>query len=590
MNSRLKELTKLVPAKHLIFIMPLWFVIFDFLLSASFTNNLLRFIFGNYFLSSFLLFLIFCLLIFIFISPGLIQKKHNLAYSLIILLPIILLSFWSVQKTNITILMPFLVVFATQIVFYKILFYRKNLNMESDPRKEKIALLIIIILYFFIFSYISICIFDALDFFNPKDFGLFNQIFWNTIHGKLFLNSTYGSHFACHNSLFFLLLVPFYYLFPHPLTLLVLKIMLLSLSAIPFYLITKDILKQTSALPLVVTFLLFPYIVGQNFTPPHEMGYAPFFILFTFYFFQKKKIIPFFIFLLITVSIKETLAFLAVMFGCYAFLKKRGIVWIAYPILIGITWFIASMGIINYFQELYQPHSDSAWYFVYLKKIFLIENNGGPLTPIAQLLLNSNIAHWHILKPILLFFFSLGLLPALLGSATILGLPELMINLLACNSNMFSPIWHYNTTLSCFILIGTIQGIKKISYFASNKKYLQLTEHKLQLLLSIFILSCTIVQSYTWLEHGKCKRDTAYIKEVKEALSFVPLNASISVPVRIAIIVSSREKYSIAGTDSGEDYVLIDSLDTEKKLKTNIDFNYNEIYRKESIILYKIKK
>ncbi len=563
MNSGLKKLTQSIPAKHLIFIILFWCIIFDFALSASFRNPLLRLIFNDYLLSSFLLFLLFCFLIFIFVAVRLRQKAPNPAYSLIILSPIILLFLWPVKETNLSILIPFLVLFSTQIIFYKILFSDKAPPQEGSQRKKKITLLIIVILYFFIFSYIGIRIFKDLSFFNPKDFGLFNQTFWNTIHGKLFLNSTYGSHFACHNTLFFIFLVPFYYLFPYPISLLILKIMFLSLSAIPFYLITKDILNEASAIPLVLAFMFFPFIAGQNFTPPHEMGYAPFFILFTFYFFQKKKFMPFLCFLLIMVSIKETLALVALMFGCYAFLEKRRGVWIIWPIIIGIAWFFFSIILINYFQNLYLPDSDSAWYFVYLKKAFM-ENKNNPLMAVSYLLSNSNIARWYTVKSVFLLFFSLGIAPALLSPAALLGLPELIVNLLACNARIFSPIWHYNIALSCFVLIGTIEGIKKISSFVCKKNYFRISEQKIQLLLCVSVLSCGLIQCYTWIEPVEYKKDVSYIKKVKEALSFVPPNASITVPTRIAIIVSGREKYSIIGSDSGEDYILIDSRGMQK--------------------------
>lgn len=588
-NLKLKEFFKSIPPKYLIFIIIVWLVIFDFILSAYFANAFLRAILANYLSSSFFLFFIACCLIFIFVLC--LRKNPEPIRSLIILLPILLLSFWPQPQTTFLMLLPLSIVITAQIIFYKILFLKEDLPLENKPGKEKAALLIIIILYFSVFGYLSIAKFNALDFFNPKDFGLFNQIFWNTIHGRFFLNSTYGSHFACHNSPFYLLLVPFYYLFPNPLTLLILKIMLLALSAIPFYLITRDILKQATPLPLVVGFLLFPFIVGQNFSPPHESGYAPLFILFTYYFFRVKKFMPFICFLLITISIKEPYALVAVMFGCYAFFKKRSAAWVIYPIITGISWFVLSIALINYFQGLYQPHSNSAWFFVYLKKSFLSQGKNGSLVPLLYLLRNSNLANWHSLKSIFSLFFSTGIAPALLSSISLLGLPELFVNLVACNLNMFSPIWHYNTVFSCFILLGTVEGIKKISSFIYHKKYLKISEQKIQLLLSIFVLSSILIQSHTWIRFASYKKDAAYIKEAKETLSLVPPNASISVPRKLAIIVSDREKYSIIGDESGKDdaldYIVIDNPQMKAYLKADLNSDYNQIFRRGPIILYK---
>lgn len=588
-NARLKELTKSISVKHAIFIIPFWLIIFNFILSASFRCPFLRLFLSNYWLASLLLFLVACLLLFVFVAPYFSRKEANLNYSLIILSPIVLLSLWPAQEANLTIFIPFLIVIANQIIFYKTLFPGGNPPTDNRPRKEKIVLSIIIILYFSIFSYLSIRKINALEFFNPKDFGLFNQIFWNTIHGKFFLNSTYGSHFACHNSLFYLLLLPFYYLFPSLLTLSILKTLLLSLSAIPFYLIIRANLKQASAFVMVIAFLFFPFIVGQNFTPAHEEGFAPFFILFAFYFFRKNKFMPFLFFLLVTISIKESLAPIAVMFGCYAFLKKRSLAWIIYPILIGIAWTVLSIALINHFQNLYQPHSDSAWFFVYLKNAFLTKNQNGPLPLISYLLFNSNMLHWEALKSMFVLILPLGIVLPLLSSVSLLGFPELILNLLSSNRRIFSPIWHYNIALSCFILIGAVEGIRKISAFAYNKGFLQISEQKLQSLLCISILSCTLIYSHVWIGLGIYTKDAERINTVKEALSLVPSYASISAPADIAAIVSGREKYSILGSDSEEDYILIDNQAMEKDLKTNIDSDYNEIFRRGHIILYERK-
>jgi uncharacterized membrane protein len=516
-------------------------------------------------------------------------KGLNPNRALVILLPITLLLLWPAEETNIPIAIPFLIVIATQIVFYKILLCEKGIFIESNPPKEEIALSVIVILYILFFSYISIRIFNDFAVFNPKDFGLFNQIFWNSIRGRFFLNSTYGSHFACHNSPFFVLLMPFYYFLPNPLTLLVLKTTVLALSAVPFYLIVKDILKQTSSLALVVAFLFLPFIVAQNFTPAHEMGFAPLFILFTYYFFRKGRFLPFLFFLLMTVSIKETMALFALMFGFYAYFKKKGRAWIIYPILIGITWFFFSIVLINHYQNLYHPHSDSAWFFVYLKKAFLAQNKGGFVATINYLFINSNLANWFTLKSALSLFFSLGLAPSLLSPVILLGLPELSVNLISSNPNMFSPVWHYSITLFCFIFIAVAEGIKTAASFLCNKKFLGIGEQKLQSLLCVSVLSCVLISSYIWVGLTEYKRDAAYVREVKEVLLLVPPNASISVPLRIVTIVSSREKYSIAGPDSSDDYVLVDSEAMQKELKTSIEPDYSEIFRKGSIKLYKRK-
>jgi len=545
------------------------YIIFDFILSYSFRHPLFHSLISRHLFAALLLFLSCALPILISV----------LLHDAVILLPIALLALWPAQDSYLPIIFPIFLVIATQATFFKIIHSRDNALELGKIAKEKTILSIIIIIYFSIFVYLSIIKFNALQAFNPKDFGLFNQTFWNTIHGRFFLNSTYGSHFACHNSPFFLLLVPFYYLFPQPLTLPVLKIIFLSLSAIPFYLIARDTLKSSCALPITVSFLLYPLITGQNFTPAHESGFAPFFILFTYYFFKKNKFALFMCFLLLTVSLKETYALVAVIFGCYAFFKKKGAKWILWPILIGIIWFAISILLINYFQGLYQPNKDSAWYFVYLKNIIL-QNTKTPLEAAGYLFLKSNFAHWSALKSMFLLFLPVAVIPPLFSSAILLGLPELMVNLLSSNPNMFSGNWHYSIVFACFILISSAEGIIKISSFVYRKNWLGLNERKLHWLICILILSCTLILSYKWVEFARFEHDSTYPKIIHEALSHVAEGASISVPLRVVPLISGREKYSINKDSPEEDYVLTDRT-------MEIGSGYKIIFQRKPIVLYK---
>jgi len=72
---------------------------------------------------------------------------------------------------------------------------------------------------------------------NGFDLGLFNQVFWNTTQGRPFEStmsqalpiphSLLGDHF----SPVFLLILPFYFAYPHPETLVVIQTLALALGA-----------------------------------------------------------------------------------------------------------------------------------------------------------------------------------------------------------------------------------------------------------------------------------------------------------------------------------------------------------------------
>ncbi|MCM8789825.1 MAG: DUF2079 domain-containing protein [Candidatus Omnitrophica bacterium] len=157
------------------------------------------------------------------------------------------------------------------------------------------------------------------------------------------------------------------------------------------------------------------------------------------------------------------------------------------------------------------------------------------------------------------FIISFGIIAPFLSSVTLLGTPELFIVLFSNRPLMLSVPSHYMTIFSCFLIIGSIYGIVKISKWKRlQAKRFQITKGKIQALFSVFILSMTLLHSYTWLDLLKIKKTKGYSLVVKKALAFVPAKAFISVPREVAPFVSSREKYNIIDEGAGGygEYVL----------------------------------
>ena len=276
MKNKLAAIIDAISFRNFIFILLLSFTVFHSLVFSGSRQAVS--IITPYFNGVVSIFLCIILLFILLISVALCFKKEeavSLTYAGIVLSPLFLLYVWNAEGYYIAPFIPFILILLTQISFFLIISERNQIA-RMTAQKDKLLILVIIVLYFIIFNYIGIQKFNSFSLFNPKDFANHNQTLWNTIYGRFFVNSLYGSNFACHNSPFFILLAPFYYFFPHPLALSVLKILLLTCSAIPFYLIAKDMIKDIPIIPVILTFLFYPYLVSQNFTAPHEITYAPF--------------------------------------------------------------------------------------------------------------------------------------------------------------------------------------------------------------------------------------------------------------------------------------------------------------------------
>jgi uncharacterized membrane protein len=383
--------------------------------------------------------------------------------------------------------------------------------------------------------------------------------------------------------------MPFYYVLPNPLTLFILKNLIFTLAVIPFYLIARNTLKSIAAMPLVLTFMFYPFLATQNLKPPFEILYAPFFILFAYFFYQENKFAYFLLFMVLSLTIKEQVSLVAVAFGLYAFFDKKSLKWAIAPIVLGIAWGIFSLLALSTAQKLYHPHSDSIWYLTTLKSRFF-DSGSNILNSIIAGLRFSNLGRGYIAKPALeMFILPLGLVPALLSPVVLLGLPELILNLLYDRSAMLSPSFHYNILVSCFLFIATAEGIKRIADFKWIGK-IGIGTNTAKLLISIFILCCTLMYSPLWIQTIGGYKDPSYIQTVHEALSYIPKHAFVTVPHNLAAQVSSRPKYSLIMEGQWGDYILFDE-ETYIASAKNLPLNtYKTIFNKNGVSVFqKIK-
>jgi uncharacterized membrane protein len=161
------------------------------------------------------------------------------------------------------------------------------------------------------------------------DLGLFNQVFWNTTQGRLFEStmsqalpvphSLLGDHF----SPFFLFLMPFYFAYRHPETLLVIQTLALALGAWPVYLLASLKLPAGYAAWWVLAYFVFVPLAYINLYDFHEVAFSVAPLGFALYFLERGRRGQFLVSLLITFLVKEEMALIGAGFGLYVLLGKR---------------------------------------------------------------------------------------------------------------------------------------------------------------------------------------------------------------------------------------------------------------------------
>src|SRR5438445_13635142 len=132
------------------------------------------------------------------------------------------------------------------------------------------------------------------------------------------------SYLADHFSPIYLLLVPFYAVFPRPQTLLVIQTLFLALGVWPLYLLARLKLEPGfQRLVWALAYFLFLPVAFINLFDFHELALVVLPLGFAIYFLEKGRPGLFLLSLLSTFLVKEELPLVGVGFGAYILLTKR---------------------------------------------------------------------------------------------------------------------------------------------------------------------------------------------------------------------------------------------------------------------------
>ncbi|HAW49847.1 TPA: hypothetical protein DCX16_02715 [bacterium] len=413
--------------------------------------------------------------------------------------PIILLSPFSLflEKTyipNIVLHKLFFFIIITSIaIFIKTTTIKP---FQIKPLWIHLALGIFMFLYSSIYSFLSFLNYINLSLTKIGDMALFDQIFWDTIHGKILYAQGHGYNFLGeHFSPAIIILAPFYLIFPHPCTLMALQSMYIGIGAIPIYLIANDKLKNPLlGLSFSLAYLLYPMTSRVNLLEFHEITLCIPFLLFTFYFLEKERWGFYFLFLFLSMMVKENIPLTIIGLGFYILLikKKRAIGFVS--IGISIIWAYLSIKVlIPYIREATSEGAYSGYQAAIRRYSYLGET---PLEIIRNLLFHpqkiieaiSFDRRLIIFNNIIYLLNPLGFL-SLTSIFIILAIPEFLLHSLANYGLQYLLVSAHPSPFIPIVLISGIYGLANImKVFPSAKKYV--------FAFSIYILSCSLLSNY----------------------------------------------------------------------------------------------
>jgi uncharacterized membrane protein len=332
---------------------------------------------------------------------------------------------------------------------------------DFSNKYSVLVLSIAMVLYTLLFSLLSLKKYYNFSY-NAYDLAIFNQVFFNTLHGDWFAGTVNQNiYLADHLAPIIFLLLPFYWIKQSPETLLVLQSAILALSAWPIYLIAKNIIKEKFiALIVSLMWLLNPFIHTANAFEFHLLPIAVLLVFWTFYFYQKKSFKLFVLFFVLALFTREDISLILLAFAWLAVLGRRDIKWKLFSFILPIVYFVAALKVVSYFSV-----AGSYKFFAYYGWLggespggILISWLTHPLQFIFHVLHINNFASIAVLMLPVLF------LPFLKSRYLSLAcIPFLQILLSSGGFNFMAYSAHYTLLFMPGIFIALIYGLKRIN-------------------------------------------------------------------------------------------------------------------------------
>lgn len=538
--------------------------------SADYFNSIS---FGGYFFSALLLFSLLILLL---------PEKLN-SYS-IILVSTLLFYVTNNQDRNIYFAL------VSSLVIGGLIFYFAN-HLKFPVINKKIIITLCVIFGALLTLFIGgITIIKFLNHRTPNfDFGIFSQMYhylsktlvpFTTCERDMLL-----SHFAVHFSPILYLGLPFYWIFPHPSTILALQAFVVALGVLPIYKLAKHFkLSDNKTLAVIIIYVLHPTVIANNFYYFHENCFLTVLLLGMFYFAEKGKSIPTYIFALLTMMVKEDAPVYVLFFGLYLLFSNKSKLKGGILCCISVIYFAVVTKLMSIYGQ---------GIMAYRYDNFIFEEGGSIYSVVINIIKNPAYLFDQLLKIEKLEFLILMLVPMALlpfaikkPSRLILLLPMILINLMTEYKYQYDIGFQYTYATVAFLFYVTLINLSELDPKYAKRLLLCGICSSLIFFSSVNLHRMDAIKTY--------KNEKYMVDTINEALDTIPKDKSIKSSTFFIPALWNRDiVYQYDYSDEETDYVVFDlRWDTEDydTFKKNNSDEYKETLHKEGVIaIFKTK-
>ncbi len=416
------------------------------------------------------------------------------------------------------------------------------------------------------------------------------------------------SHFAVHLSPIYYVMLPFYMLFPSPLTLQISQAVALASGVIPVILLCRHF-ELSGKVTVLVSFIysFYPALTMGCAYDLHENCFLAPLLLWLFYFFEKEKYLPMYIFAFATLLVKEDAAIYIMVFAVFLILSKKKFLHGGILAAVSLAYFFAALTILEntaeYYAEFYanefvNPSIDGP--MVNRFDNLILNKEDGLLGALKTALVNPGYlltqlfsttgAGWEKVIYAIQMFLPVGLIPFCTKKPSrYLLIAPILINLLTQYVYQYNIGYQYHFGIAAFLIYATMLNIRDME--PQMKKTL----------LGIGAAACACIYLVTampqilyYSDAWKNNKET-YIK-IEEILDTVPEDASVACTYGLLAHIADRDEiYDIDyhGTKFDTDYIIFDTRNNYNKAKYQLALDQGYTVKEEHpgliIILEKTK-
>ncbi len=413
------------------------------------------------------------------------------------------------------------------------------------------------------------------------DFGIFSQMFYYmkttlqplvTCERDMLL-----SHFAVHVSPIYYLFLPFYAIFPSPVTLMICQGVLLASGVIPLVLIAKHVgLSGKATVAFAAIYCLFPALSGGCYYDLHENKFLAPLLLWLFYFIEKNNWFGLIGFSLLVCLVKEDAPIYIVFVALYLIISKKSPLKGVVALCVSMAYFVTVLwllekygqGVMTYRYNNFMFGEDAGLISV-VKNV--IKNPAYVIKQVFEADIDSNGSSKLIFM--LQMLLPLGCMPFITKkfSRYILICPMILVNLMTDYVYQYSVFFQYTYGVIAFLMYASLLNYADMSV-------------KTKRTLAVFAIGASImVNTQTTYTRNYLKNYLANKENhdaVRIALSEIPEEASVKASTfLVASLSHHKELYDLKYEKKGRktDYVVIDlryssEREAEKEYKNNDEY------------------